>query len=127
LRAWGPAAAWAAVLFLLSAWANPPVPLWFPGQDKVAHVGLYGVLGLALAYGRGRAVPPPPHLLMILVGALYGATDELHQVFVAGRTPDPRDWLADITGLLVGYGLWQSLRRRRSHPSTEHTTTRADV
>jgi VanZ family protein len=92
------------VLFLLSAWPNPHVPLWFYGQDKVAHAGLYGMLGLGLAYRRFRA-PAPPHFVLIGLGALYGATDEWHQVLVAGRTPDWADWLADVTGVLLGYTL----------------------
>ncbi len=85
------------------------------------HTGLYGILGLGLAYGRSRALVKPPHVLLLLLGALYGATDELHQVFVAGRTPDPTDWLADITGLLLGYGLLRSLARREHEPRTERT------
>jgi VanZ family protein len=42
---------------------------------------------------------------MILVGALYGGTDEWHQAFVRGRTPDWGDWTADVTGVLLGYAL----------------------
>lgn len=105
----------------MSAWPSPPVPLWFPGQDKVAHLGLYAILGLGLAYGRSRAPVRPPHLLLILLGALYGATDELHQVFVSGRTPDPIDWLADIMGLLLGYGLLSGLAGGDKEPRVERT------
>ncbi len=71
----------------------------------MAHAALYAVLGIALAYGRRGALEPPPHWLMILVGALYGVTDEWHQVFVRGRSPDLGDWLADVTGVLLGYSL----------------------
>ena len=93
------------VLFLLSAWPDPPIPSWFYGSDKIGHATLYGVLGVALAYGRVGAMAPPPHWTMILVGALYGATDEWHQAFVRGRTPDWGDWMADVTGVLLGYTL----------------------
>ncbi len=93
------------VLFLLSAWPNPRVPSWFPGSDKVAHAVLYSVLGAALASGRIGVLAPPPHLVMILVGVLYGATDEWHQAFVRGRTPDWGDWMADVTGVVLGYTL----------------------
>ena len=102
---WGPAAAWAVVLFLLSAWPRPGVGSWFPGRDKVAHVALYSVPGGALAYGRVGALAPPPHLVMILAGVVYGATDEWHQAFVRGRTPDWGDWWADVTGVVLGYTL----------------------
>ncbi len=100
---WGPAAAWAVVLFLLSAWPNPSIPLFFRGSDKVAHASLYAVLGAALAWGRTRTPTPPAHWVMLLVGALYGATDEVHQAFVPRRSPDLGDWLADVTGVLIGY------------------------
>ena len=100
---WGPAAAWAVVLFLLSAWPDPPIPEFFRGSDKVAHASLYAVLGATLAWGRKGVQSPPGHWVMILVGALYGATDEFHQAFVRGRTPDWADWSADVMGVLVGY------------------------
>ena len=102
---WGPAAVWAVVLFLLSAWPNPPVPPFFRGSDKIAHASLYAVLGAALAWGRRSSPTPPAHWLMLTVGALYGATDEFHQAFVPRRSPDLGDWMADVTGVLLGYVL----------------------
>ena len=103
MRAWGPAAAWATVLFLLSAWPNPTFPAWVTSYDKLAHAGLYGVLGLALGYGRHRDVSPPPHLVLLALGGIYGATDEWHQAFVYGRTPGWGDWTADMVGVIIGY------------------------
>jgi len=72
-------------------------------MDKVAHAGLYTILGATLGYGKHHAVPSPPHWVLIGIGALYGATDEWHQGFVRGRTPDGGDWLADVTGVTLGY------------------------
>jgi VanZ family protein len=95
------------------------MPQFFPGSDKVAHAALYAVLGIALAFGRRGVLAPPPHWLMILVGALYGATDEWHQVFVRGRSPDLGDWVADVVGVVVGYmlmlgatGWWANAKAR---------------
>lgn len=124
LRAWGPAAVWAAVLFLLSAWPDPQIGSFFRGADKVAHVGLYSVLGAGLANGRRRAGARVPHWVLVGVGALYGATDEWHQAFVRGRTADWADWLADVTGVVLGYTAlmiffgWLSRRRDRSPGDT---------
>ena len=106
LRAWGPAAAWAAVLFFLSA---SPMQLdggwrWIAINDKVVHLCLYAVLGVALAYVRRSGVRIP-HAVLIAIGALYGASDEWHQSLVPGRSPSFGDWVADLTGVLVGYGL----------------------
>jgi VanZ family protein len=103
MRAWGPAAAWATVLFLLSAWSNPRLPEWVAAYDKTAHAGLYGVFGLALGYGRHHDLVRRPHLLLIAVGAFYAATDEWHQAFVYGRTPGWGDWIADMVGVSLGY------------------------
>jgi VanZ family protein len=108
------------VLFLLSAWSNPTMPYLFAGSDKVAHAGLYAVLGMALGLGRVRSAMPPPHLVLILVGALYGATDELHQTFVRGRSPDWADWLADVVGVASGYFLIVTLLTRRTSTTPDH-------
>ena len=112
LRAWGPSAVWAAVLFLLSAWTNAPEPSWFPGSDKVAHFFLYATFGALLAWGGWNVWRRPPHLLLLLVGFLYGASDEWHQAFVPGRDSSPWDWAADNVGVLVGYLLFFLLLTR---------------
>ncbi len=36
----------------------------------------------------------------------YGVTDEIHQLFVATRQFDIVDMTADLTGGLIGGGLW---------------------
>lgn len=112
VRVWGPAAGWAAVLFLLSAAAGSSFGPSVRHLDKVAHFGLYMVLGAALARVRLIRVPQLPHALLIALGVLYGVSDEFHQSFVPGRTPDVRDWVADALGVLVGYGLFLRWRRQ---------------
>ena len=127
-RAWGPAVAWAAVLFALSA---SPMRLsgdgwWSQIDDKAVHLCLYVVLGAALAWARMRGARGMPHAVMIAVGALYGASDEWHQSFVPNRTASVADWAADVAGVLLGYGLiivaaaWLA---RRAHDGTDERTT----
>jgi len=129
LRTWGPSAVWAAVLFLLSAWADAPEPSWFRGSDKVAHFCLYAVLGAALAWAGRRTWEDPPHVLLVLLGSLYGASDEWHQSFVPGRDSSPWDWTADTVGVLVGYLVFLLLVRRimrsRRHERDATTTNGA--
>ena len=127
LRAWGPAAVWAAVLFLLGAW---PIRLdddwWPPVSDKVAHLGLYTVLGAALAYARFRGARGPPHVMMVVIGAFYGASNEWYQRFVPGRTPSLGDWAADVAGVVLGYGLVMLLANgfgRRDEAEAKEKTT----
>jgi len=40
-------------------------------------------------------------LYSLLASILYGATDEFHQVFVPGRTPEIYDLVADGVGALI--------------------------
>jgi len=108
---------------LLSAWPRPAFPDWLFEYDKLAHGGLYGIFGLALGYGRHRDPVPPPHLLPLALGGIYGATDEWHQAFVVGRTPGWGDWIADITGVSIGYflALFILLRVARAAAPTPST------
>lgn len=115
IRAWGPALTWATVLFVLSAIPDLGGPAWLPVSDKVAHFGLFAVLGGTLAWGRRRSGAAVAHGWLIAVGLLYGVSDELHQMYVPGRMPDPLDWLADAFGVVVGYGTtWVILGRTKA-------------
>ncbi len=102
---WGPAALWAAVLFLLSELQGTGgvLPL---GADKLVHGGLYLILGLSLAWGRRRTGSDVPALLLLLTGVGYGALDEWHQSFVPGRFPSVGDWVADSAGVMLGLVLF---------------------
>ena len=80
---WGPAALWAAVLFLLSESSGLGIGLP-PGADKLVHGGLFLILGLFLAWGRVRTGSGVSELLFLLMGVGYGALDEWHQSFVPG-------------------------------------------
>ncbi len=123
---WGPAALWAAVLFLLSELQGLGVGLP-TGADKLVHGGLYLILGLSLAWGRGRTGSDLAWVLLLLVGLGYGALDEWHQSFVPGRYASVADWVADGAGVMLGLvlfsGLSSRLRRGGRSPSEGTTTT----
>lgn len=107
--AWGPAAVWAAVLFFLSALPEVPPAVGFQVNDKVLHLSFYGVLGSALAWGAHRSLARVSHRIPIAAGILYGVTDEIHQMFVPGRTPSIADLAADAVGVVVGYAAFHRL------------------
>ena len=65
--------------------------------------------------GRVRSIEPPRHWVLIGLGALYGLTDEFHQIFVRGRSPDWTDWVADVIGVLCGYLLVIGLSTSSDH------------
>jgi VanZ family protein len=102
---WPAVLLWMAVLFGLSS--IPSEVVRTSGAipfDKVAHFFVYGVLGalLAGAIARRRIGWGAVIVLALAIGALYGASDEFHQRFVAGRDPSIDDWIADCAGTLAG-------------------------
>ena len=123
---WGPAALWAAVLFLLSELQG--LGGFLPsGADKFVHGGLYLILGLSLAWGKGRTGLGVPGVLLLLIGVGYGALDEWHQSFVPGRDSSLGDWVADSAGVMLGLVLFSRFFRRLHEngwsPSEGTTTT----
>ncbi len=126
LLGWGPAALWAAVLFLLSELQGTGVGLP-AGTDKLVHGGLYLILGFALAWGKERTGSGVPVILLLLVGVGYGALDEWHQSFVPGRDVSVGDWGANIVGMIIGLLLFSSFysrsRGKKRSPSEGTTTT----
>lgn len=114
IRVWGPTAAWATVLYIISTFSGFGGGPSFPFADKFAHLVLYGVLGATLAWGRARSPRVVSHTLVLVAGALYGVTDEWHQMHVPGRTPELADWVADVAGLLFGYRMMLRVVERES-------------
>jgi VanZ family protein len=101
-----------ALIFVGSSVPSSSIPhSWVFSYDKVIHGLEYAMLGALAARavsGRaGRAV-----ILGALIGSLYGASDELHQLFTPGRSCDPRDWVADTIGASVGATSYVLLRMR---------------
>ncbi len=104
--AWLPVAGWCLLIFALSAFPLRVDAGALPGGDKAAHVGEYAVLGFLLAralratrpgLGGGAIVAGA-----VLLGALYGATDEFHQTFVPERSASLGDLAADAAGSFLG-------------------------
>ncbi|MFH1807344.1 MAG: VanZ family protein [Pseudomonadota bacterium] len=100
-------AMYAGLIFALSSSSQPLGldPPDIPGLDKLVHGLEFGVLALLLRWslagvpvgwtGRTR------DLLAVVLAALYGVSDELHQRLVPGRDASPWDSLADAIGAIV--------------------------
>jgi VanZ family protein len=108
---WILAAAWAGVIFWLSSRPTLPGPE-LPYFDKVAHFGAYAVLGALLAFATDRS--RVSIVLALALGVLYGASDEIHQMYVPGRSPDVLDWAADAAGVATACILYTRWRSRRA-------------
>jgi len=101
---WGPVIVVAGAIFTFSHLSHPPSPPGAP--DWLLHGLEYGLLGLLLARAlagglHGRLSRRRAALTMVL-GVLYGATDEWHQSFIPGRQVEAGDLLADSAGTLLG-------------------------
>jgi VanZ family protein len=142
VSAWLPVAVWMAVIFGLSTEAFSsghtsrligPFLRWLsPGLSdaavesavfwirKAAHVTEYAVLAAlwwrALwrpARGDARRWSWPIAGQALLASALWAATDELHQVFVASRGASVRDVALDTAGAALGLLVLWGVRARR--------------
>lgn len=81
------------------------------GTDKIAHVLLFGVPAALGAYA------VRPWWAMPLALALHAPVSEVLQRLVPGRSSDPLDALADLSGIALGAYLGYRLARRRTPPA----------
>lgn len=120
-RRWALPAAWALFILVCTSVPGAALPSAPSGVDKIVHVLLYAVLGLlltrALDGGRRHRATWHAALIVIVSCALFAAVDEWHQDFIAGRSGDRVDWLADCVGACLGFMLATAMRTRREQPS----------
>jgi VanZ family protein len=113
---------WGIFLLALTSWPSPPelpaVVSWIPNFDKLVHGLLYGVEGFLLYF----AVAWPPRFrvkwrrVLVIAGALalFGTLDELHQLWIPGRSAEVRDAVMDTLGGMAGAAGALGVSRRRS-------------
>jgi len=95
--------AWWGLMFLGTHLPMPP-KTHVSMNDKLQHAGAYAglaflLLGVLRAFWSRRF---KPYLLAVIIGALYGVLDELTQLLVPNRSAELLDWVADLTGLVLG-------------------------
>jgi hypothetical protein len=116
LARWLPALLVMVFIFAASSVPKAEVPD-FGGYDwpvkKLGHLVIYGLLGIAWLWGLapGRRPSWREAALAVLLAALYGATDEVHQRFVPGRGAAVLDVGIDALGALLGVIAYGRLRR----------------
>jgi len=94
------------LIFWLSSSPPPPparaVPVYF--DLKLIHIMEYGALNLLVFWALNRTTRIPfiwKIIYSIAITILYGLTDELHQVFVPGRSGKLIDIAADLIGCII--------------------------
>ena len=91
------------------------IDMFFVPIRKMAHFGIYLVLGTSLiSFLREFSIPILKLLLLsIFLAFLYACSDEIHQLFVPGRSGQFSDVLLDTLGASVGIFIYYLLFRKR--------------
>lgn len=71
---------------------------------KIAHFSLYTLVGILLmaicsTYNLNEIIRI---IISLLSGIVYAISDEIHQMFIAGRTAKPTDVFIDTLGVILG-------------------------
>ncbi len=86
---------------------------------KAAHFSIYTILGVLLSINclyhfKNKWLRT---LLPVFLGALYAVSDEIHQLYVPGRSGEIRDVLIDSAGVAVGciivLSVYQIIKRKK--------------
>jgi len=97
-------AGWVALTLTLTSVPNPEFGPSFPGADKIAHFGFYGVMGFLFVLWRREigAGAAAAVVWAAFFAALLGAVDEFHQQWIPGRSMELLDWALDFAGGTAG-------------------------
>ena len=99
-----------ALIFAISSMQQPPLSTpkfeWLP-IDKLYHFIEYGILSVLLTIAFVNVPPrwlPPDWIWCVaaFISILYGASDELHQMYVPDRSATFSDWVSDAIGAIAG-------------------------
>ena len=123
LKFWAPPLLYMALIFVISSLEQPPLPMpkfeWLT-IDKLYHFVEYVILSVLLAMAFVNAPPKwlPANWIWVvaaLISILYGASDELHQMFVPGRFATIADWVSDVIGSVAGVlGVYLYYKKRNN-------------
>ncbi len=112
LSLWLPVFAYAVLIFYFSCLPGRCVPQPFLFSDKFYHFIEYFPFGLLLFrafYGTYAPLNKKTLVLILSLLALYGLSDEIHQLFVTDRVFSFADLFFDVLGGATGglIYLWQ--------------------
>lgn len=109
------------ILNLLGVKAQLAVEKWNFIIRKFAHAFEYALLGglLHLAFSASCFTKIKTLVFSLIISIIYASTDEIHQLFVPGRTGKVTDVMIDTCGALAGLlfmagitSMWSSLSKK---------------
>ena len=100
-----PAIFWICAIFVQSSIPDLSAPdLGFNLQDKFAHFIEFSILAILLfratINSKSERTRNRSFYLTIIIGIVYAVFDEVHQLFVPGRSAEVADAVADTIGVL---------------------------
>jgi VanZ family protein len=110
---WVPALVWTGTILTLTSLPQRQMPaaIAYGGWDKPAHLIVYAILTLLFGYALAQKTPKRMAIAAAALTIAIGTFDEWHQRFIAGRSPDIRDWAQNCAGAALG-GVVALLARR---------------
>jgi VanZ family protein len=95
---------WMTLIFVLSAQPALPGPKEYSVDfllKKISHISVYGILYFLWYFSINLGKKKKNFLLPLIISVAYAFSDEIHQLFVIGRTPAIRDVGYDMLGMSV--------------------------
>lgn len=86
-------------------------------SDKLIHFGVFGLLCLMICWTLSSVTIGNKWIYKIILAigitSLYGASDEIHQLFTPNRSVEILDWLADTLGAVTAGFFWHVIAYKR--------------
>lgn len=123
-KLWLPVFLWTGLIFVLSSIPQLSTGwgIWDLLFRKAAHISEYFIL-TALLYRafKGSFALLPFYLIFwsFILSFLYAVSDEIHQLFVFGRSGNPADVLIDTVGIIGFYTFLRYKNKRGGRCSSE--------
>ncbi|MCK5776717.1 MAG: VanZ family protein [Bacteroidales bacterium] len=103
--------AWGLIIFILSSLPNIPsqkINIWDEPfrLDYIEHFGVFIIWASFLVIWKMTNIEKfsvKTHIWFVLGTLLFAAADEIHQIWIPGRTFNPLDLIYNVSGLLMGY------------------------
>ncbi len=100
---WLITAGYMGIIYFFSSRSGSDLPMLPKYFDKIVHACVYIVLAYLFSVAfRKSGVRKYLFAAALMSATFYGITDEIHQLFVAGRDASVGDVIADLTGAFIG-------------------------